>query len=83
MKGYRNMDKIVKPMTICREEFIENLVQMCNTSALPFFVIEDVLKDFIKEIHTASTKQLEADKKKYSDSLAKAQERSEPKKDDV
>lgn len=59
------MSNINKPITITRQEFIDNLIQLCNNSGLPFFVIEDVLKNIIQEIHIASQKQLEVDKQKY------------------
>ena len=58
-----------KPMTLLREEFIENAVELCNNSGLPFFVIEDVLKQLIQETHIAAQKQLEEDKKKYNKQL--------------
>lgn len=54
-----------KPITILRDEFINNVVELCNNSGLPFFVIEDVLKNLIQETHSASLQQLEADKKRY------------------
>ena len=54
-----------KPITLVRDEFIKNIVESCNDSGLPFFVIEDVLKSLVQEIHTASLQQLEADKKQY------------------
>ena len=59
------MDKI-KPITLLREEFIENAVELCNNSGLPFFVIEDVLKQLIQETHIAAQKQLEEDKQQYN-----------------
>ena len=54
-----------KPITILRDEFINNVVELCNNSGLPFFAIEDVLKSLIQEIHNASLQQLESDKKQY------------------
>ena len=54
-----------KPITVLRDEFINKAVELCNDSGLPFFVIEDVLKNLLQEIHSASLKQLEDDKKRY------------------
>lgn len=54
-----------KPITLVRDDFIQNIVELCNNSGLPFFVVEDVLKSLIQEIHAASLQQLEADKKQY------------------
>ena len=58
-----------KPITIVRDEFIKNMVNLCNDSGLPFFIIEDVLKSLMQEIHSASLQQLEEDKQRYEASL--------------
>ena len=55
-----------KPITIMREEFINKIVDTCNDSGLPFFVVEDVLKSLLQEIHNASLQQIEEDKKRYA-----------------
>lgn len=54
-----------KPITLVREDFINNIIELCNNSGLPFFAIEDVLKNLLQEIHSASLQQLEEDKKRY------------------
>ena len=54
-----------KPITLLRDEFIKDIVNLCNNCNLPFFVIEDVLKNINQEIHLAAKQQLEDDKKKY------------------
>jgi hypothetical protein len=54
-----------KPITILREDFINGMIELCNNSGLPFFIIEDVLKGMLQEAHNASVKQLEDDKKRY------------------
>lgn len=59
-----------KPITLVRDDFIKNIVELCNNSGLPFFVIEDVLKNLIQEIHSASIQQVEEDKKRYEDKIA-------------
>ena len=66
-----------KPITLLREDFITNIVALCNDSGLPFFIIEDVLKNLLQEIHSASQQQLEADKKKYEASQNKDADKSE------
>ena len=58
-------EQIIKPITLIREEFMEKFAELTNTSSLPFFVIEDILKSFLQEIHIASQHQLEADKQRY------------------
>ena len=56
-----------RPITLVRDDFIKNIVELCNNSGLPFFVIEDVLKNLLQEIHGASIQQLEEDKKRYEE----------------
>lgn len=63
-----------KPMTLLREDFVENLTELCNNAGLPFFAIESILKDFIQEVHIASKKQYESDKIRYNEELSKLQQ---------
>lgn len=56
-----------------REDFVQNLVNLCNNSGLPFFMVESILKDFIEDVHDASRKQLEVDTQKYNQELLKLQ----------
>lgn len=67
---------IGKPITLVKEEFVNNLVDLCNNSGLPFFIIESTLKDFIQEVHIASQKQLEADKVQYETALKESKAQS-------
>ena len=55
-----------KPITLMREDFINNIVDTCNNSGLPFFMIEDIMKDLIQKIHLAAQQQLEEDRKRYN-----------------
>lgn len=71
--------EIIKPITLVRESFIKNLVDSCNNSGLPLFMIEDILKTLIQDVHVASMQQLEADRTKYNEELSKLE--SQPKKD--
>ena len=63
-----------KPITLVREEFIKNMVDLCNESGLPFFIIEDVLKTLIQDTHSASIQQIAEDRKRYEEQTKKAQE---------
>lgn len=65
------MENIQKPITLLREDFIKNAVELCNTSGLPLFVVEDVLKGLLQEIHVASAQQVEADRNRYEAQLKK------------
>ena len=67
------MDKknISKPITLVREEFAESIVNLCNNAGLPFFVIEDVLKSLLQDIHLAAQRQLAEDTKTYAAQISK------------
>lgn len=60
-----------KPITLMREDFINDIVDLCNNSGLPFFMIEDIMKNLVREIHAAAQQQLEEDRKKYQKELEK------------
>lgn len=62
-------ESILKPMSVARNEFINDLTDLINNCMLPPFIIEDVLKDIYSKISTISAKQLEADMKKYQEAL--------------
>lgn len=69
-----NNTNSAKPITLIREEFIQNMVKLCNESGLPFFIIEDVLKTLIQDTHSASMQQIAEDRKRYEEQTKKAQE---------
>lgn len=62
-------NKIEKPITLLRNDFVTNIVDLCNNSGLPFFVVEDVLKGLIREVHDAAQHQLSEDTKRYTELL--------------
>ena len=64
-----NNKNLEKPITLVREDFINNIIDTCNNSGLPFFMIEDIMKDLIQQIHAAAKQQLEEDRKKYQKEL--------------
>lgn len=64
-------EKITKSITLLREDFIQNVVTLCNTSGLPFFVMGDVLNNVAQQLYAASQKQLEVDRKEYQEQLNK------------
>ena len=69
-----NNTNIIKPLSVAREEFVENFINMCNESGLPFFMIEDILKSLAPEIHSAAVQQTENEKKQYQAQLGKQTE---------
>lgn len=56
-----------KPLSVAREEFVDNLVGLINSSGLPMFVVLDVLKGAAEEVRGAAQKEYERDKKAYHD----------------
>lgn len=67
-----NTNNIVKPITVAREDFRKALLNLCNDSGLPIFCIEDLLKDFIQQVHIASVEQYKKDKEDYDKSIKSA-----------
>ena len=62
-----------KPVTIIREELIENMVGLINESSLPLFVIEPILKELYLEVKNGAQQQLESDKRQYQSSIAESE----------
>lgn len=62
-------NEIQKPISVARAEFISLLTDLINTSALPPFIIEPILKDMYSDVRMLSQKQLEADTKRYQEQL--------------
>ncbi len=60
-----------KPITLLREDLISAIAKAINESKLPAFVVEGVLKDFINEVHIASQRQLDADRRKWNEVLTR------------
>ena len=64
------MENIKKPITVARQEFIENMVNEINTCGLPLWAIEPILKDLLSEVSTAAKRQYETEKAQYEQALA-------------
>lgn len=71
-------EPILKPMSVARNDFINDLTDLINKCMLPPFVIEEVLKDTYNQIVMISKKQLENDMKNYQDALEKASGKDVP-----
>lgn len=65
------MNEITKPMSVIRQEFIEQLVNDVNNCQLPLFVIEPILQDLLSMVKSAAQKQYEAEKAQYEQQLLK------------
>ena len=61
-----------KPSTIIYEEFKQNLANLINTSGLPAFIIEPVLRDYLSEVKAMAQRQYQMDKAEYDKALLEA-----------
>lgn len=66
-----------KPITVAREDFVNDLVSLINNSQLPMFVVLDVLRSTTDEVREAAKRQYEVEKEKYKKSLEENKEESE------
>lgn len=73
------MNKIKKPISILRDEFINGLANLINESGLPAFIITPVLKDVLIEVQNAERVQLEQDKAFYENEKNKIKEQNQNK----
>ena len=64
------MEQITKPITVVRQEFIENMVNEINTCGLPLWAIEPILEDLLRSVKVESQRQYEAEKTQYEQALA-------------
>ena len=65
---------ITKPMSIIRQEFIDNLIDDINNCGLPLFVIEPILQDTLSAVKSAAQQQYVAEKAQYEQQLNKQNE---------
>ncbi len=63
-----------KPITIAREDFIENLVKIINDSGLPIFVVRDELNRAYNQLAQVEKEQLEQDKKTWEGSQKESED---------
>lgn len=64
-----NENEVMKPTTLLKEDFTQGLIDLCNNSGLPFFIMEYILKDVYSEVKTLAKKQYESDLIKYKQSI--------------
>lgn len=63
------MSTVNKPMSIVKDEFIENLVNLINGNNLPLFVTESILKDLLAEVSVAVKEQAKIERENYEKML--------------
>ena len=62
-------ESINKPMSVVRQEFIEQLFNDVNNCTLPLFVIEPILRDLLNMVKSAAQQQYEVEKAQYEQKL--------------
>lgn len=77
------MNKVQKPTTVARAEFISSMTCLINDSGLPPFVIEPILKDMFHDVKMLAQKQLEQDTNNYYRALEQSEQTEEIDSDDT
>ena len=57
-----------KPSTVLRQEFIDKLAELLNSSELPAFVLADILKNALNVTQELAEQQYRIDKTKWEES---------------
>lgn len=57
-----------KPLTVARQEFVDELVELINSSALPAFIIREVIAKTDVELAKVEQTQYEQEKKAWEES---------------
>jgi ribosomal protein S3AE len=73
-------ENLTKPMSVIRQEFIEQIVNDINNCKLPLFVIEYILQDILDTVKTTAKQQCEIEKIQYEQQLSKQNEVNSDKK---
>ena len=65
-------EKVTKPLSMVKQEFIEQVVNDINNCALPLFVVEYILQDIINTVKSTVRQQAEMEKAQYEQQLHEA-----------
>lgn len=68
---------VQKPITVARQDFMEQLVTLCNISELPLFVISEVLNSIDSQLQPLIKQQLDSDRAEYEKRLMESEEQNE------
>lgn len=71
-----------KPFSMLYEEFKQGLANLINNSALPPFVIESLMKNYIYEINSLAKSQYQSDKAQYENFLFEKEKTEKKEKKD-
>ena len=56
-----------KPSTVARQETIEKLIELINSSELPAFVLLDIFEETLRELRKVAVDQYKRDKEKWDE----------------
>lgn len=65
-------EKVTKPMSMVKQEFIEQIINDINNCKLPLFVIEYILQDILNTVRSTAQQQTELERAQYEQQLLKA-----------
>lgn len=74
------MNKIQKPITLLREDFLKEIQDLCNSfnkEGLPYFVMSDILKWLIPQVDEVARREAERDRALLKAEELKAEEKEE------
>lgn len=60
---------VPKPMVLVKQEFFEQLVNIINSSNLPMFVVEYIMKDVYEATKSAAQREYESNKESYENAI--------------
>ena len=75
-------EKLIKPMSVCRHELIEQLLEDINNCQLPLFVVEYVLQDVLNTVKSAAKEQCSLEMTQYRQQLLHTQTETSSNKDE-
>ena len=62
-------EKVTKPLSMVKQEFIEQVVNDIKNCALPLFVVEYILQDILNTVKSTVRQQAEMEKAQYEQQL--------------
>ena len=68
---------MIKPLSVKRQEFIENLVNLVNSADLPPFVVEPIINDVHASVRNLIKEQYKREKELYDKFLAESEKEGE------
>lgn len=68
---------MIKPLSVKRQEFVENLVNLVNSADLPPFVMEPIINDVHASVRNLIKEQYKREKELYDKFLAESEKEGE------